>query len=64
MSQLRAAITAVNGYVPEDILTNFDLEKMAGHWKITSMTFNFKFQDGNTSLAQKAIENAKKQAHE
>jgi 3-oxoacyl-[acyl-carrier-protein] synthase-3 len=28
MSQLNAAITAVNGYVPEDVLTNFDLEKM------------------------------------
>lgn len=28
MTQLRAAITAVNGYVPDDVLTNFDLEKM------------------------------------
>ncbi|MBO6516439.1 MAG: ketoacyl-ACP synthase III [Bacteroidia bacterium] len=28
MSQLRAAITAVNGFVPEDVVTNFDLEKM------------------------------------
>lgn len=28
MSQIRAAITAVNGYVPEDKLTNADLEKM------------------------------------
>ncbi|MCB0732985.1 MAG: ketoacyl-ACP synthase III [Flavobacteriales bacterium] len=28
MSNLRAAITAVNGYVPDDELTNFDLEKM------------------------------------
>lgn len=28
MSQTRAAITAVGGYVPETILSNFDLEKM------------------------------------
>jgi 3-oxoacyl-[acyl-carrier-protein] synthase-3 len=28
MSQLRAAITSLGGYVPEDVLTNFDLEKM------------------------------------
>lgn len=28
MARLHAAITAVNGYVPEDVLTNADLEKM------------------------------------
>lgn len=28
MSEIRAAITAVEGYVPEDLLTNADLEKM------------------------------------
>ena len=28
MTQLRAAITAVQGYVPDDVVTNFDLEKM------------------------------------
>ena len=28
MQQIRATITAVGGYVPEDKLTNFDLEKM------------------------------------
>ena len=28
MSKILAAITAVGGYVPEDILTNADLEKM------------------------------------
>ena len=28
MQQKRATITAVGGYVPEDKLTNFDLEKM------------------------------------
>ena len=28
MTQLNAAITAVHGYVPEDIMTNQDLEKL------------------------------------
>jgi len=28
MSQIHAAITAVNGYVPDQVVTNFDLEKM------------------------------------
>jgi len=28
MSRINAAITAVNGFVPDDVLTNFDLEKM------------------------------------
>ncbi len=28
MSTIRAAITAVNHYVPDKVLTNFDLEKM------------------------------------
>ena len=28
MSKMRAAITAVNGYAPPDLLTNADLEKM------------------------------------
>lgn len=28
MAEIKAAITAVNGYVPDDILTNLDLEKM------------------------------------
>ncbi|MBK6365626.1 MAG: ketoacyl-ACP synthase III [Saprospiraceae bacterium] len=28
MSKIRAVITAVGGFVPEDVLTNFDLEKM------------------------------------
>ena len=28
MSKITAAITAVGGFVPEDILTNADLEKM------------------------------------
>lgn len=28
MNKIRAAITAVHGYVPDDVLTNFDLEKL------------------------------------
>ena len=35
---------------------NFDLIKVSGQWKISSMTFNFKYQDGNTALVQSAIE--------
>ncbi|MEM9328465.1 MAG: nuclear transport factor 2 family protein [Bacteroidota bacterium] len=30
-----------------------------GNWKIASMTFDFKYQDGNTSLPEKAIGNIK-----
>ncbi len=39
---------------------DFDLIKTGGDWKITSMTFNYKFQDGNGGLIQKAIENVNK----
>lgn len=38
---------------------DFDLEKLDDHWKITSMTFNYKYQDGNSELIEKAIENVK-----
>lgn len=31
MNKITANITAVGGYVPEDKLTNFDLEKNGGH---------------------------------
>lgn len=31
----------------------------SGAWKISAMKFNFKYQDGNTSLPQKAIEKLK-----
>ena len=38
---------------------DFDLKKMENEWKITAMTFNYKYQDGNRKLIEKAIENAK-----
>ncbi|WP_086030017.1 nuclear transport factor 2 family protein [Tenacibaculum holothuriorum] len=38
---------------------DFDLEKKDNNWKITSMTFNYKYQDGNGKLIEKAIENVK-----
>ena len=38
---------------------DFDLGIEGDNWKISSMTFHFKYQDGNTALAVKAIENAK-----
>ena len=31
-----------------------------GDWNIISLTFNFKYQDGNTSLPVKAMESLKK----
>lgn len=34
---------------------NFQLQKEQKQWKISKMVFNFKYQDGNTTLAQKAI---------
>jgi hypothetical protein len=39
---------------------DFDLIQESGHWKISKLKFNFKYQDGNTSLAKKAIERLKK----
>ena len=39
---------------------DFNLEKIDGTWKIITMTFNYKYQEGNTKLIEKAIENAKK----
>ncbi|WP_281612584.1 nuclear transport factor 2 family protein [Flammeovirga sp. SubArs3] len=38
---------------------NFELERVKNEWKITLMQFNFKYQDGNTSLPSKAIESLK-----
>lgn len=39
---------------------NFDLKKLDNKWRISSMKFNFKYQEGNTSLPEKAIKNTKK----
>ncbi len=39
---------------------DFDLKKVDNQWEITSMKFNFKYQEGNTSLSEKAIKNATK----
>jgi len=38
---------------------DFDLKKSDDSWKITSMAFNFKYQDGNVELAEKAINKLK-----
>ena len=35
---------------------DFELISEDGAWKITSMIFHFKYQDGNTSLAQRAMQ--------
>lgn len=41
---------------------DFDLVKSQnGTWKINSMKFNFKYQDGNTALPKKAIQILKEQ---
>jgi len=38
---------------------DFELEKIEGSWKVGAMKFNFKYQDGNTSLPKKAINSLK-----
>ncbi len=38
---------------------DFDLKKVNGKWKITAMTFNYKYQDGNSELISKAIDHGK-----
>ncbi|MCL6274479.1 nuclear transport factor 2 family protein [Muricauda sp. 2012CJ35-5] len=38
---------------------DFKLIKVNGVWRISAMTFNYKYQDGNTKLVQKAVENVK-----
>ncbi|WP_412984613.1 nuclear transport factor 2 family protein [Pontimicrobium sp. IMCC45349] len=38
---------------------DFDLEKVDDSWKITSMTFNYKYQNGNSKLIENAIKNVK-----
>ncbi|MBD0400271.1 nuclear transport factor 2 family protein [Flammeovirga sp. EKP202] len=39
---------------------HFELALISDEWKVSKMKFNFKYQDGNTSLPQKAIENVTK----
>ncbi len=36
---------------------DLDLENIDGHWKITAMTFNYTYQNGNLSLLEKAMKN-------
>ena len=39
---------------------DFEVDKNSdGNWKISKMKFNFKYQDGNMSLPEKAIANSK-----
>ena len=38
---------------------DFDLKQQDDTWKITTMRFNFKYQNGNSKLIEKAIENVK-----
>lgn len=38
---------------------DFELKKLDNTWKITSMKFNFKYQEGNLSLPEKAMKNLK-----
>ncbi len=64
MSQIRAAITGIHGYVPEDVLTNKDLESMVDtndEWITTRTGIKerriLKGEDQGTSvIAVKAIE--------
>lgn len=53
-------LTAENGNIWTVVGTyDFDLRKSEGSWKITSMKFNFKYQDGNASLPEEAINRLK-----
>ena len=38
---------------------DFDLENIAGSWRVTRMKFNYKYQTGNSGLVALAIKNAK-----
>ncbi len=38
---------------------DFDLERNKDTWKITKMKFNYKYQDGNSKLIEKAINSSK-----
>lgn len=55
-------------YLPDEngniwtVVGSYDFELVKtnnGNWKIASMKFNFKYQDGNTSLPEKAMQNIK-----
>ncbi|KXX67239.1 nuclear transport factor 2 family protein [Flammeovirga sp. SJP92] len=55
-------------YLPDDngnvwtVVGSYDFELIKsgkGNWKISSMKFNYKYQDGNTSLPSKAIQKVK-----
>lgn len=43
------------------VVGSYDLELILqdGEWKISKLKFNFKYQQGNTALVQKAIQNLK-----
>lgn len=55
-------------YLPDEkgdvwwVVGAYDFDLIKGHdgsWKITHMTFHFKYQDGNGSLAEKAMNTVK-----
>ncbi len=64
MSKIQAAVTGVNGYVPEDILTNQDLEKMVDtndEWIVTRTGIKERHilkgeNQGTSVMAVKAVE--------
>ena len=64
MPKIQAAVTGVHGYVPEDVLTNHDLEKMVDtndEWITTRTGIKerhiLKGKDQGTSvMAVKAVE--------
>jgi 3-oxoacyl-[acyl-carrier-protein] synthase-3 len=63
MSSINAAITGIHGYVPDDILTNFDLEKMVdttNDWILSRTGIKerhlLKGEKGTSELGAKAVE--------
>ena len=64
MAKIQAAVTGVNGYVPEDILTNQDLEKMVDtndEWIVTRTGIKERHilkgeNQGTSVMAVKAVE--------
>jgi len=51
MTKIRAAITGVMGYVPEDVLSNQDLEKL--------VDTNDEWILSRTGISERRIQNAK-----